>query len=139
MDFIRALMSVWTSARSFIFAFWQRLLSASETIGDVGRGAAQHFPPAPKAVKDAADAFIESLQTSAVEALASRHNHGKPCKVSHRLHRSFNVCYFVEFEDGLSWTVRIPITPRLHSPWEKLQSEVATLRYVPYHQRQAVC
>ncbi|KAJ6783118.1 hypothetical protein PWT90_08807 [Aphanocladium album] len=128
MEFLRALLSVWTSARSFMLAIWRRLRYAANLI-DVERGA-DRFPLAPKAVKAAVDAFIQSLQTEAIEALASRYNDGKPCKVFSRLYGSFNVCYFVEFEDDMRWTVRIPITPRLCDPWEKVQSEVATLQYV---------
>ncbi|ATY64153.1 kinase-like domain [Cordyceps militaris] len=128
MDLIRALLSVWTSARSVLLTFWRRLIYGIKVI-DVERGADQ-FPPAPKAIREAADAFLESLQTDAIEALASRYNDGKPCRVFFRLHGSFNVCYFVVFEEGPSWTVRIPITPRLYRPWDKILSEVATLRYI---------
>ncbi|OAQ98384.1 hypothetical protein LLEC1_07196 [Akanthomyces lecanii] len=86
------------------------------------------FPPAPKATREAADAFMQSLLPSAIEALASKHNNGKACTIFSRLYGSFNVCFFVRFEDGLQWTVRNPIIPRLHEPWQKLESEVVTLK-----------
>ncbi|OAR03119.1 hypothetical protein LLEC1_06176 [Akanthomyces lecanii] len=130
MDLLRALLSVWTSARSFVLAIWRRLNYRAKIV-DV-EWCADKFPLtlAPKALKEAANAFIQALQPEAIEALASHHNDGKPCKIFYRLHGSFNVCYFVEFEDGIRWTVRVPITPRLFQPWEKLQSEVATLNYI---------
>ncbi|KAI5464572.1 phosphotransferase enzyme family protein [Mariannaea sp. PMI_226] len=44
---------------------------------------------------------------------------------------SFNVCYFVEFEDGVKWVVRIPLTPCLaFGSRNKLESEVATMKLV---------
>lgn len=129
MDLIRAVLSAWTSARSFLFAFWRRVIIYGTQVVGIKR-AVDQFPAPPKAIKAAAEAFIQALQTSAVEALASRYNKNEACKVFRRLHGSFNVCYFVEFEDGTRWTIRIPITPRLHKPWEKVQSEVATLKYV---------
>ncbi|TQV93481.1 phosphotransferase enzyme family protein [Cordyceps javanica] len=77
------------------------------------------------------DRFVESLRHTKVADLASRYNNGKECRVFHRLYGSFNVCFFVEFEEcGTLWAVRIPIEPRLHKPWEKLQSEATTLKYV---------
>ncbi|OAR01107.1 hypothetical protein LLEC1_05653 [Akanthomyces lecanii] len=128
LDVIRALLSVWTSATSFLLNFWRRVTYETEAVA-IDRPV-DKFPASPQAIKEAADAFVQSLQTSAVEALASRYNENKACKVLRRLHGSFNVCYFVEFEDGARKTIRIPITPRLHTPWEKLQSEVATLNYL---------
>lgn len=43
---------------------------------------------------------------------------------------SFNVCFFVAFgqDDEPEWVVRIPIEPALGDPWNKLLSEVTTLR-----------
>ncbi len=129
MHLLRALLSVWTSARSFVLAIWRRLKYRTKIVDVECSG--DEFPPAPKALRDAANAFIQALQPEAIEALASHHNDGKPCKLLYRLFGSFNVCYFVEFDDGIRWTIRIPIMPRLFQPWEKVQSEVATLKYMP--------
>ncbi|EFY89877.1 phosphotransferase enzyme family protein [Metarhizium acridum CQMa 102] len=77
------------------------------------------------------NAFIESIDSEAVCALASRHNHEQPCRVVHRSNGSFNVCFFVEFDNnGPKWIVRAPIIPSLHKPWQKLLSEVATLQFL---------
>lgn len=74
-------------------------------------------------------AFIKSLDSDAVCALASRLNNGRPCKVVKTASGSFNACFFVEFDqDGLKWTVRVPIEPALDHPWNKLLSEVATMQ-----------
>ncbi|TQV98062.1 Protein kinase-like domain [Cordyceps javanica] len=128
MDLLRVLLSVWTSARSFVLAIWRRLKYRRKIVDVECSG--DEFPPAPKALKEAANAFIQALQPEAIEALASHHNDGKPCKIFYRLFGSFNVCYFVQFEDGVPWTIRIPIMPRLFQPWDKVQSEVATLNYI---------
>lgn len=73
--------------------------------------------------------FILSLDPEAVCALASRFNNGKPCQIVRKDNGSFNVCFVVEFErDGPKWVVRIPLVPVLDNPWEKIISEVATVR-----------
>lgn len=74
--------------------------------------------------------FIQSLDSRAVCALASRYNNGKPCKVVNKDSGSFHVCFFVEFDhDGPRWIVRVPIEPAVDNPWDKLLSEVTTIQY----------
>ncbi|KIH87662.1 hypothetical protein SPBR_05426 [Sporothrix brasiliensis 5110] len=52
-----------------------------------------------------------------------------PCRVFRpHVRGSFNVCYFVEFDDGARWVVRFPIVSNVDNVWDKLQSEVATVR-----------
>lgn len=73
--------------------------------------------------------FIDSLDSDAVCALASRYNNGQTCRVVKKDNGSFNVCFFVEFEqDGSQWIVRIPIEPAFDDPWDKLLSEITTLQ-----------
>lgn len=128
MDLIRALLSLWASVWSFVVTCWRRVIYGTKNT-DIEL-ATDRFPPPPKATKEAADAFVQSLLPSAVKALASRYNNGKDCELIGRLHGSFNVCFFVKFREcGTEWIIRIPIEPRLHRPWHKLQSEVATLEY----------
>ncbi|KAL2760493.1 hypothetical protein ACRALDRAFT_2024460 [Sodiomyces alcalophilus JCM 7366] len=76
-------------------------------------------------------AFIESLDPDAVCALASQYNNGKPCRVVNQDSGSFNVCFFVDFDqEGPQWIVRVPIEPALDNPWEKLLGEVTTIQYL---------
>ncbi|POR37843.1 Uncharacterized protein TPAR_01976 [Tolypocladium paradoxum] len=80
--------------------------------------------------------FIESLDSDAVCALASRFNDGKPCQVVNKDSGSFNVCFFVEFDQGgPKWIVRVPIEPALDNPWDKLLSEVTTIQYLERNTR----
>ncbi|KAI1496264.1 phosphotransferase enzyme family protein [Biscogniauxia marginata] len=80
--------------------------------------------------------FIESLDSDAVCALASRFNNSKPCQVVNKGSGSFNVCFFVEFDqDGPKWIVRVPIEPALDNPWDKLLSEVTTMQYLERNTR----
>ncbi|CZR45016.1 uncharacterized protein FPRO_15809 [Fusarium proliferatum ET1] len=73
-------------------------------------------------------AFIESLDQSAICALASKYNNDKPCRVANKANGSFNVCFFVEFSaDEPKWVVRVPIEPAVNNPWDKLLSEVTTM------------
>ena len=77
--------------------------------------------------------FIGSIDPGAVCRLATRHHGSMPCRMfrTEPASGSFNVCYFVEFpSDGTRWVVRVPIAPVIQDVWAKLQSEVATMRYV---------
>ena len=76
----------------------------------------------------AGDVFVESLLSSQIEALASRHNSGRSCRVVGRDRGSYNACFFVKFDSEEEWVVRIPIEPAVHRPWEALLSEVATIK-----------
>lgn len=71
--------------------------------------------------------FLDSLLSSAVEELASQQNYSRACRVFARDCGSYNACFFVEFDDGRRWVVRVPIAPLIQQPWEKLQSEVSTI------------
>ena len=78
--------------------------------------------------------FIQSIDREAICALASRHNHGLPCRLDASeptANGSFNVCFFVEFHttaERTQWVVRVPIEPVISRTWEKVQSEVCTIR-----------
>lgn len=74
-------------------------------------------------------AFIKSIDLELVCSLAASYNNGKPCRVADQKNGSFNICFFVEFDqEDLKWIVRIPIEPALDNPWEKVVSEVATIQ-----------
>ncbi|KAM4063675.1 phosphotransferase enzyme family protein [Hirsutella rhossiliensis] len=94
-------------------------------------------PPPPltsEQLKTREEEFISSIDRDAVCALASRYNHQKPCRIINSARGSFNVCFFVHFyTTGTKWVVRIPIEPAIYNVWEKLQSEVATMRYIESH------
>ncbi|KAH6628108.1 kinase-like domain-containing protein [Chaetomium tenue] len=81
--------------------------------------------------------FIESLDSTAICDLASKHNdEGKACRVVTKTSGSFNVCFFVEFDgEGPKWVVRVPIEPAFEDAWAKLQSEVATIQYLKQETR----
>ncbi|PNY23876.1 Uncharacterized protein TCAP_06180 [Tolypocladium capitatum] len=77
--------------------------------------------------------FITSLDADAICNLAASYNHGKPCKVLRNTSGSFNVCFFIKFDDDDDdgkVVVRIPIEPVVARPWEKVVSEVATIQYL---------
>lgn len=95
-----------------------------------------------KLVDDATDAFITSIDCSKICDLASTfHPEGKPCRVFCEPKKgSYNVCFFVVFPSGEGdadldadekWVVRIPLTPRLAFPEEKMRSEIATMKCAP--------
>ncbi|OAA53442.1 phosphotransferase enzyme family protein [Niveomyces insectorum RCEF 264] len=85
---------------------------------------------------DIIKAFIGSVNEDAVCALASRFNDGVPCRVVNKSHGSFNLCFFVEFdkqegdEQPKKWVVRLPMGPAVENPWDKVISEVTTIRYI---------
>ncbi|KAK0721847.1 hypothetical protein B0T26DRAFT_700441 [Lasiosphaeria miniovina] len=87
------------------------------------------FPPTYDQIEGALKAFIDSIDPDAVCSLASLHNSSKNCRMFRdAASGSYNVCYFVEFDDGTQWVVRIPLEPCISNVWDKVQSEVATIR-----------
>ncbi|KAH6973808.1 hypothetical protein BKA56DRAFT_645862 [Ilyonectria sp. MPI-CAGE-AT-0026] len=77
--------------------------------------------------------FIDSLDTEAICRLALSYRGGIPCTTfGSPKHGSFNVCVFVEFEISPSkrWAVRMPIPTRAAWIDEKIETELATMKYV---------
>ncbi|CAK7220500.1 hypothetical protein SCUCBS95973_004178 [Sporothrix curviconia] len=90
----------------------------------------EDWPLAREQLDAAKKAFVDAIDPDAVCSLASS-------KASCSFFReqkggSFNVCFFVEFDDEhrTRWNVRVAIMPVLRDAWAKVQSEVATMRYV---------
>ncbi|EEU47542.1 uncharacterized protein NECHADRAFT_78074 [Fusarium vanettenii 77-13-4] len=83
--------------------------------------------------------FIRLLKEEKGEAictLASSYHDGAPCHIFAVTHGSFNICFMIQFNDPLTtpadrWVVRIPFPGRV--PWidEKIDSEIATMMYIP--------
>lgn len=88
------------------------------------------FPITDEQKEERVNAFIDSIDPDAVCSLASRHHGSQPCRLFQKAaNGSYNVCYFVEFpNDGTRWVVRIPLVPTVRNVWDKVQSEVATMR-----------
>ncbi|KAG8420845.1 hypothetical protein J3459_003920 [Metarhizium acridum] len=78
----------------------------------------------------ASDNFVASLLPRKIEALASRYNGDRTCRIIGQARGSYNACFFVKFDNDDEWVVRIPIEPALYNPWQTLLSEVATIKYV---------
>lgn len=143
---VRLLHSHWTRVCLYMLSSWHRILHFASGAGtktetdttesntpEIDDGDSNsEFPAATDDQRNfARRAFIDSLDPTAVCALASQHNNGKACRVVKRDSGSFNVCFFVDFhQDGPKWIVRIPIEPALENPRDKLLSEVATIQSV---------
>lgn len=88
-------------------------------------------PPTPKQRETKEEQFVKGIDHEAIRALASRYNRHLPCILdeSATSQGSFNVCFFINFYTiDRTWVVRIPIKPAIHRVWEKLQSEVCSMR-----------
>ncbi|TRX91011.1 hypothetical protein FHL15_007993 [Xylaria flabelliformis] len=75
------------------------------------------------------DALITSIGEKEVCNLASSYRRGDCChSFKEPVRGSYNICFFVEFENGEKWVVRIPLTPCLaFGAKNKLESEIATM------------
>ncbi|KAM5349986.1 hypothetical protein ACJ41O_006491 [Fusarium nematophilum] len=81
--------------------------------------------------------FVKSVDEKSILRLASLYHSDEPCKIFRPTeYGSYNACFFVEFIGPSSigrfdrWVVRIPIPARV--PWinEKLDAEIATMKYI---------
>jgi hypothetical protein len=87
-----------------------------------------HFLPSVEQKESELKAFMDSIIPTNVCSLASRYNCFKPCRIFQDADNgSYNVCFFVEFDESLRWLVRIPLEPSVYNIWDKVQSEVATI------------
>lgn len=148
---VHLLHSHWTLASLYLSSLWYRTLHFASAAGtstletdaiesntpEINEQEASPLEPEdsdfPTATDDqrslARRAFIDSLDPSAVCALASKHNNGKECRVLKKDSGSFNVCFFIDFyQDEPKWIVRVPIEPANDNPWDKLLSEVTTIQ-----------
>ncbi|KAI1266613.1 phosphotransferase enzyme family protein [Xylariaceae sp. FL1019] len=78
------------------------------------------------------DVFIASISEQRICKLASSYKNGEHCYFFQPCVRgSFNMCYFVEFDDGVKWVVRVPLEPCLaFGGKSKLETEIATMNFV---------
>lgn len=100
-------------------------------LGQPPPGLSQLNPTTPEQDDKRDEDFIKGLNIDAICLLASEHNKNLPCRIleSKTANGSFNACFFVNFYTiDQTWVVRIPILPALYEPWDKLQSEVCTMR-----------
>lgn len=92
------------------------------------------WPPTMEQLQEAKTKFLDAICPEAVCRLASRYHHAsRPCRVfGEAASGSFNACFFVELDDEFKtqWNVRVAVGPALVDAWAKVQSEVATMRYV---------
>lgn len=78
----------------------------------------------------ARDRFVDTIDERAIRWLASSHHGNDDCHFFRPPARgSFNMCYFVRFQDGESWVVRIPLEPYLaFEARRKVEREVVTMQ-----------
>ncbi|KAK3358655.1 phosphotransferase enzyme family protein [Lasiosphaeria ovina] len=78
------------------------------------------------------DQFIASIPEHQVLTLASSYRNAAPCDFFDKPKRgSYNICYFVQFPDGVKWVVRVPLAPCLaFGGRRKLESEVAAMQVI---------
>ncbi|KAI1370205.1 phosphotransferase enzyme family protein [Hypoxylon crocopeplum] len=83
-------------------------------------------------VLNARDEFIASISEDQICRLASSYHNGEPCHYFTEPKRgSYNICFFVAFDDGEKWVVRVPLAPCLaFDPSSKIEREVATMQVV---------
>lgn len=149
----RFILAPWTSLLLHLSTLWGLLLSITrveldpkpqndeQTNGSIGSGnegtvntqcsqeQPANFPPTAEQLEERITKFINSIDEDAVCRLASHHNRHSPCSIIRHDRGSFNVCFFVHFDgDDVTWVVRIPLEPVVHNMWEKVQSEVTTMR-----------
>ncbi|KAM5354995.1 hypothetical protein ACJ41O_001641 [Fusarium nematophilum] len=84
-------------------------------------------------VEKAHQSFIDSIDNEAICRLASSYRNGTPCKTfDNPKHGSFNFCVFIEFDTSPPerWVVRIPLPARAVWIDERIETQLATMRYV---------
>ena len=73
---------------------------------------------------------LGKYNTQGIEELASKYRNGDKCICVKMNNGSFNWCFKVVFDDGTEWAVRFPIAGNVMYPEEKVQREVAVMRFM---------
>lgn len=75
--------------------------------------------------------FIASIPKDQICKLASSYRGDMPCyHFAEHKRGCYNICFFVAFDDGEKWVVRVPVAPCLaFEPKSKAESEIATMQY----------
>ncbi|KAL2689415.1 hypothetical protein Neosp_003469 [[Neocosmospora] mangrovei] len=77
------------------------------------------------------DTFFRSIDEDAIRALGTQHHSkGLQCEIKARYRGSFNGCFVLEFTDGSTRVVRLPLEPAVQDAWDKVRSEVCTMQYI---------
>ncbi|EPE35702.1 Protein kinase-like (PK-like) [Glarea lozoyensis ATCC 20868] len=73
---------------------------------------------------------LGKYNTWGIEKLASKYRNGDKCTCVKMNNGSFNWCFKVEFDDGTKWAVRFPVAGNVMFPEEKVQREVAVMKFL---------
>ncbi|KAK0609325.1 kinase-like domain-containing protein [Bombardia bombarda] len=78
--------------------------------------------------------FFNSIDDGAIRALGARHHpRHLPCEIKVRYRGTFNGCFVIEHSDGTTRVVRVALEPAVQDAWDKVRSEVCTMKYVRLH------
>jgi hypothetical protein len=129
-----SLSGLFTLLQSVVFLFrplviWHTFLKLLYRL-PISKTSPVQYPPTAEQLDHEKNTFIDSIDQDAVCALASQNYNGNPCEIFGTANGSYNACFFVRFPvDNTRWTVRVPIEPAIHKVWDKVQSEVTTMKY----------
>jgi hypothetical protein len=73
---------------------------------------------------------LRKYNTHGIEKLASSYRSSDKCICVKMINGSFNWCFKVVFDDGTEWAVRFPVAGNVMHPEEKVQREVAVMRFI---------
>ncbi|RSL84026.1 hypothetical protein CEP52_016548, partial [Fusarium oligoseptatum] len=94
-----------------------------------------NFQPTEYQLEERIKKFIDSLDEDAICRLASQHNGQKPCRVVGRDRGSFNVCFFIHFDqDGMRWVSEVT-TMRCCQEEGDIKTFASARQYMDYQYR----
>lgn len=91
------------------------------------------WPLTEQQIYRSSDTFFHSIDEDAIRTLGTQHHSkGLQCEIKARYRGSFNGCFVLEFTDGSTLVVRLPLEPAVHDAWDKVRSEVCTMQLVSF-------
>ncbi|ROT36429.1 hypothetical protein SODALDRAFT_325766 [Sodiomyces alkalinus F11] len=129
--------TIWTSSTGFFYNLVRLLRALTTGLQQSATPALtlQHaWPLTEQQIYRRSHTFFESVNEDAIRALGTQHHSKRlPCEIKARYRGSFNGCFVLEFTDGSTRVVRLPLQPAVHDAWDKVRSEVCTMQYVRRH------
>lgn len=127
--------TIWTSSTEFFHNILRFLVSLITGFRQSAT-AITHLPTWPlteQQIYRRTDTFFRSIDEDAIRALGTQHHsNGLQCEIKARYRGSFNGCFILEFTDGSTRVVRLPLEPAVQDAWEKVRSEVCTMQSVSF-------
>ncbi|KAH6982341.1 kinase-like domain-containing protein [Ilyonectria sp. MPI-CAGE-AT-0026] len=129
---LSAFSTIWTFSTGFFYNIFGLLRALTTGFRQSATPTLQYaWPLTEQQIYRRSHNFFGSVDEDAIRALGTQHHvKSLQCEIKARYRGSFNGCFVLEFTDGSTRVVRLPLDPAVQDAWDKVRSEVCTMQYL---------